>query len=122
MSHASSSESGLTVSSLLTVSVLWNHKVGAICIKCTSGVGSAASLHRQTAGQEAFHPWPVPRPRGRVERINRPEPAAELEGVRRSVLSSQPAGIALNDIQMVKELVEKLGVKTLKDLIDVFGG
>ena len=36
--------------------------------------------------------------------------------------SSKAPGIALNDIQMVQELVKKLGVKTLKGLIDVFGG
>ena len=39
-----------------------------------------------------LHAWPVPRPRDWVARVNRPETAAELEAVRRSVLRGQPFG------------------------------
>ena len=35
--------------------------------------------------------------------------------------SSKATGIALGDIQTIKALVGRVGVKTLKDLIDVLG-
>jgi hypothetical protein len=36
--------------------------------------------------------------------------------------SSKATGIALSDIQAVKELVGRVGAKALKDLVDLFGG
>jgi putative transposase len=53
---------------------------------------SSLGQQRSPAAAWSLHPWPVPRPRDWVARVNRPETAAELEAVRRSVLRGQPFG------------------------------
>jgi len=54
------------------------------------------SLWRRTAPRSAagppLSPWPVPRPRNWVERVNKPLGAAEDEALRRALLRGQPFG------------------------------
>jgi putative transposase len=42
--------------------------------------------------RQLLAPWPLPEPADWVQRVNRPETAAELGAVRRSVLRGQPFG------------------------------
>ncbi len=55
-----------------------------------------SSLGQRTRGGalcgRLLNPWPVPRPRNWLERVNRAETKAELEAVRRSVARGQPFG------------------------------
>ncbi len=53
---------------------------------------SSLGQQRSPAAAWLLHPWPVPRPRHWVAHVNRPETAAELEAVRRSVQRGQPFG------------------------------
>jgi putative transposase len=69
-----------------------------------------SSLGQQRSSAAAawlLHPWPVPRPRDWVAHVNRPETAAELEAVRRSVLRGQPFG----GDQWQQETAQRLGLE-----------
>ena len=54
-----------------------------------------SSLHQrvnQGPLSSLLHPWPVPMPSDWLERVNRPETEAELNGLRRAVQKNQPFG------------------------------
>jgi putative transposase len=69
------------------------------------------SLWRRQTGAEAprtlLHPWPVPLPQDWVERVNRPETAAELDAVRSSVVRGRPLGCA----EWAKQTAVRLGLE-----------
>ncbi len=50
-----------------------------------------------------------------------PKPASRMAGLKKAMApqGSQTAGISLNDIETVKDLVERVGATSLKKLIDV---
>mgnify|MGYP001589291891 CR=1 FL=1 len=54
-----------------------------------------SSLHQRLSKgpiRPFLHPWPVPLPRDWLQRVQRPETAAEVEAVRRAVHKGQPFG------------------------------
>ena len=71
-----------------------------------------SSLGRYTQGDDnarlLLTPWPIPRPRNWVSRVNRAEAKKELEAVRRSVQRGQPYGSEL----WSKRIVQTLGLES----------
>ena len=67
-----------------------------------------SSLGRRHSGREEkqplLHAWPVPRPKGWAERVNRPQTDAEVEAVRHSVARGQPFGSESWRLRTVKRL------------------
>ncbi len=68
-----------------------------------------SSLGRYTQGddkaRQLLAPWPIPRPKNWVSRVNRAEGKKELEAVRRSVQRGQPYGSEL----WCERIVQTLG-------------
>ncbi len=78
----------LTVLRYLERKPLW---AGLVAQAQTWPWSSLGRLHRrESAVPLPLHPGPVVRPEGWLNRVNRPETAAELEVVRRSVVRGQP--------------------------------
>ena len=67
-----------------------------------------SSLGRRHSGREEkqplLHAWPVPRPKGWAERVNRPQTNAEMEAIRQSVARGQPFGSESWRLRTVKRL------------------
>jgi len=67
-----------------------------------------SSLGRYTQGddkaRQLLTPWPIPRPRNSISRVNRAEGKKELEAVRRSVQRGQPYGSELWSERIVQTL------------------
>jgi putative transposase len=68
---------------------------------------SSLGRQRGPAATWSLHPWPVRRPRDWVAQVNRPQTAAELDAVRRSVVRGQPFGSA----QWQQETAQRLGLE-----------